>query len=183
VIRDKIEAVYPKLFANFNARIRQPGGFHLYSGPRELVWDTANRRANFLVCPGVSDDPATQRADALTLTTIRSHDQYNTTIYSLNDRYRGVFGGRMVVFMNEDDMTDRRIEEDSIVELVSLADPKKQRAVSGFKVRPYKIPRGCIASYYPETNDLMPVEHFDPLSKTPSAKSIPVLVRSVAAQA
>ena len=183
LIRDKIEAVYPKLFANFNARIRQPGGFHLYNGPRELVWDTANRRANFFVCPGVSEDPATQRADALTLTTIRSHDQYNTTIYTLNDRYRGVFGGRMVVFMNEDDMTARQIEEDSIVELVSLADPKKQRAVSGFKVRPYKIPRGCIASYYPETNDLMPVEHFDPLSKTPSAKSIPVLVRSVAAEA
>jgi formate dehydrogenase major subunit len=129
----------------------------------------------------VSEDPATQRADALTLTTIRSHDQYNTTIYTLNDRYRGVFGGRMVVFMNEDDMTERQIEEDSIVELVSLADPKKRRAVGGFKVRPYKIPRGCIASYYPETNDLMPVEHFDPLSKTPSAKSIPVLVRSVAA--
>jgi anaerobic selenocysteine-containing dehydrogenase len=80
-------------------------------------------------------------------------------------------------------MTARQIEEGSIVELVSLADPKKQRAVSGFKVRPYKIPRGCIASYYPETNDLMPVEHFDPLSKTPSAKSIPVLVRSVAAVA
>ena len=119
-------------------------------------------------------------ADALTLTTIRSHDQYNTTIYSLDDRYRGVFGGRMVVFMNQEDMAERGIEESSLVELESLADPAKRRVVGGFRVNVYKIPRGCIASYYPETNELMPLSHRDSLSKTPSAKSIPVIIRPMA---
>jgi anaerobic selenocysteine-containing dehydrogenase len=180
LIRDKIEAVYPKLFRDFNARIRQPGGFHLYNGPRERVWNTANGRANFLVAQGLQEDPVMPASDALTLTTIRSHDQYNTTIYSLDDRYRGVFGGRMVVFMSEDDMANRSIEENSLVELESLADPAKRRIVGGFKVSVYNIPRGSIAAYYPETNELMPVSHCDRLSKTPSAKSIPVIVRPMA---
>lgn len=178
LIRDKIEAVYPQLLKDFNARIRQPGGFHLYNGPRERVWNTASGRANFLIAPGIQEDPVVPASGALTLTTIRSHDQYNTTIYSLDDRYRGVFGGRMVVFMNQDDMADRRIEENSLVELESLADPAKCRTVSGFKVRAYGIPRGSIATYYPEANELMPISHNDPLSKTPSAKSIPVIVRA-----
>ena len=180
LIRDRIEAVYPNLFRDFNARIRQPGGFHLYNGPRELVWNTASGRANFLVAQGLQEDPAVAASGALILATIRSHDQYNTTIYSLNDRYRGVFDGRMVVFMNRDDMAERGIEENSLVALESLADPAKRRMVEGFKVRTYLIPRGSIAAYYPETNELMPVGHFDPVSKTPAAKSIPVIVRSIA---
>jgi molybdopterin-dependent oxidoreductase alpha subunit len=176
LIRDKIEAVYPALFRDFNARIRQPGGFHLYNGPRELTWNTATGRANFLVAEGIMEDTPSANADALLLATIRSHDQYNTTIYSLNDRYRGVFGGRMVVFMNAADMADREIEERSLVELESLAD-RNRRIVPGFIAHAYNIPRGSIAAYYPETNELMPVSHIDPQSKTPSAKSIPVIVR------
>jgi molybdopterin-dependent oxidoreductase alpha subunit len=177
LIRDKIEAVFPRLFADFNARIRVAGGFHLYNGPRERVWKTVSGRANFLVCPGVEDDPAVPEPGALLLTTIRSHEQYNTTIYSLNDRYRGVFDGRMVVFMNEQDMADRGIDADTLVELESLAEPAVRRVARGFKVRPYSIPRGSIATYYPETNVLIPLSHHDPRCKTPSAKSIPVLVR------
>jgi formate dehydrogenase major subunit len=160
LIRDKIEAVFPTLFADFNHRLQVPGGFQLYNGPRYRVWWTE------------VGDPA-----CLMLTTIRSHDQYNTTIYTLDDRYRGVFGGRKVVFMNAQDMADRNIEADAEVELASLADAGLPRAVRGFKAHPYQIPRGSIASYYPETNVLMPVTYFDPRSKTPSAKSIPVLVR------
>jgi formate dehydrogenase major subunit len=177
LIRDKIEAVFPKLFADFNARIRVPGGFHLYNGPRERVWKTASGRANFLVCAGVEEDPAVPDPAALLLTTIRSHEQYNTTIYTLDDRYRGVFGGRMVVFMNEQDMADRGIDADALVELESIAEPTVRRVARGFKVRPYSIPRGSIATYYPETNVLMPLSYHDPRCKTPSAKSIPVLVR------
>jgi hypothetical protein len=94
LIRDKIEAVFPALFADFNARIRVPGGFHLNNGPHSRAWNTANGRANFLVHAGVAEDPTALRPDTLLLTSIRSHDQYNTTIYSLDDRYRGVFGGR-----------------------------------------------------------------------------------------
>jgi formate dehydrogenase major subunit len=177
LIRDKIEAVLPSLFKDFNARIRHPGGFHLYNGPRELTWKTPTSRANFLVYPGLAEDPHLGDARALQLTTIRSHDQYNTTIYSLNDRYRGVFGGRNVVFMNADDMHERQIAPDMRVEIESLADTAQRRVVSGFKAKPYNIPRGSVATYYPETNNLMPLSHHDPKSKTPSAKSIPVLVR------
>jgi molybdopterin-dependent oxidoreductase alpha subunit len=183
LIRDKIEAVYPQLFKDFNARIRQPGGFHLYIGPQERIWDTPAGRANFLVAKGLTEDPPVAAANALLLTTIRSHDQYNTTIYSLDDRYRGVFGGRMVVFMNEGDMAERQIGENTLVELESLADPTTRRILPGFKVHAYNISRGSIASYYPETNDLMPISHFDPQSKTPSAKSIPVVVRPMTQQA
>ena len=117
----------------------------------------------------------------LQLATIRSHDQYNTTIYGLDDRYRGVFGGRMVVFMNKDDMADRRIEPDALVELESVTEGGDvRRTAGGFKARPYNIPRGSIAAYYPETNGLLPLSYHDKKSKTPSAKSIPVVVRSMA---
>jgi molybdopterin-dependent oxidoreductase alpha subunit len=176
-IRDKIEAVFPSLFAQFNAKIRQPGGFHLYNGPRERTWNTPTHRANFIVYPGLAEDPDVADAHALRLTTIRSHEQYNTTIYSLNDRYRGVFGGRRVVFMNADDMAERHIEAEALVEIESLADTDRRRILEGFKVKPYNIPRGSAAAYYPETNGLLPLSHHDVRSKTPSAKSIPVLIR------
>jgi molybdopterin-dependent oxidoreductase alpha subunit len=180
-IREKIEAVFPKLFPDFNARIRIPGGFHLYNGPRNREWHTSTGRANFLVCAGVAEDPDVGDPAALQLTTIRSHDQYNTTIYGLDDRYRGVFGGRMVVFMNKDDMADRQIEPDSLVELESVTDGGDvRRSASGFKVRPYDIPRGSVAAYYPETNGLLPLSYHDKKSKTPSAKSIPVIVKRLA---
>ena len=183
VIREKIAAVFPKLFADYNTRIRVPGGFHLYNGPRNREWNTANGRANFLVCAGVAEDPEIADPAALRLTTIRSHDQYNTTIYGLDDRYRGVFGGRMVVFMNKDDMADRQIEADSLVELESVTDGGgARRTARAFKARPYNIPRGSIAAYYPETNGLLPLSHHDKKSKMPSAKSIPVVVRPMANQ-
>jgi formate dehydrogenase major subunit len=181
LIRDAIAAVFPKLFADFNRRVRQPGGFHLTNGPRARVWKTASARAAFKVFAGLAEDPASMNPAALKLTTLRSHDQYNTTIYSLDDRYRGVFGGRMVVFMNEADMAERNIAADSFVELESLADADRTRKVGGFKVRPYAIPRGSIAAYYPETNALMPLSHHDARSKTPAAKSIPVLAHPIAA--
>jgi len=181
LIRNKIEAVFPVLFADFNTRLKTPGGFHLNNGPRERIWKTANGRANFLVLEGLAEDPKASSPDALLLTTIRSHDQYNTTIYSLNDRYRGVFGGRMVVFMNEQDMADRGIEPDGLVELESLAGSDVRRTAKGFKAKPYSIPRGSIAAYYPETNGLIPLAHHDPRCKTPSGKSIPVLARPIAA--
>jgi molybdopterin-dependent oxidoreductase alpha subunit len=184
LIRDKIEAIFPKLFADFNARIGIRGGFHLYNGPQNREWKTATGRANFLVCNGVAEDPDVAEPATLRLATIRSHDQYNTTIYSLNDRYRGVFGGRMVVFMNTDDMAERHIQAESLVELESITDGGEvRRTASGFKVKPYNIPRGSIAAYYPETNNLLPLSYHDRRSKTPSAKSIPVVVRPISKRA
>jgi formate dehydrogenase major subunit len=181
-IRDKIEAVFPRLFADFNKRIRQPGGFHLTIPPRERTWNTSTGRANFLVFDGLSEDPTVADAEVLRLTTLRSHDQYNTTIYSLDDRYRGVFGGRMVVFMNEADMQARGIAPEGLVEIESLAEDGKRRIVQGFRVKTHNIPAGCIGAYYPETNPLLPLAHHDVKSGTPAAKSIPVLVRVQAAE-
>jgi formate dehydrogenase major subunit len=176
-IRDKIEAVFPQLFADFNQRIRRPGGFHLTNLPRQRVWQTATGRANFLVCPGVREDEAVADPAMLRLATLRSHDQYNTTIYSLDDRYRGVFGGRMVVFMNEADMRNRGIAEGDVVEIESLAEPGNRRVVGGFWAKAHAIALGSIGAYYPETNPLLPLAFHDVKSGTPAAKSIPVLVR------
>jgi formate dehydrogenase major subunit len=177
LIRERIEDVFPALFRDFNERIRQPGGFHLPIAPRERIWHTPTGRANFLVFPGVAEDPAVDGASVLRLATLRSHSQYNTTIYGLDDRYRGVFGGRMVVFMNEIDMKARGIAPGALVEIESLAGDGQKRVVRGFKARSYAIPRGSIGAYYPESNPLLPLSHHDVKSKTPAAKSIPVLVR------
>ena len=177
LIRDRIEDVFPTLFRDFNRRIRQPGGFHLTTPPRDRVWNTPTGRANFLVFEGVAEDPLVEDASALQLATLRSHNQYNTTIYGLDDRYRGVFGGRMVVFMNELDMKARGIAPDALVEIELLAGDGQKRLVRGFKAHPYNIPKGSIGAYYPETNPLLPLAHHDVKSKTPAAKSIPVLVR------
>jgi formate dehydrogenase major subunit len=176
-IRDKIEAVFPQLFANFAEQIRQPGGFHLTNPPRQRVWNTPGGRANFLIFPGIDKDPALSVPGLLRLTTLRSHDQYNTTIYGLDDRYRGVFGGRMVVFMNEADMQARQLAPGTRVEIESLAYDGSRRIVRGFSVKPHSIPAGSVGAYYPETNPLLPLSHHDPESGTPAAKSIPVLIR------
>jgi formate dehydrogenase major subunit len=181
-IRDKIEEVFPDLFADFNKRIRQPGGFHLSVPPRQRIWNTATGRANYLVFPGVDEDPFVSDPAMLRLATLRSHDQYNTTIYSIDDRYRGVFGGRMVVFMNEADMQVREIAEGDMVEIESLAEDGKRRLISGFKAKPHDIPAGSIGAYYPETNSLLPLAYHDLKSGTPAAKSIPVLVRRLPPQ-
>jgi len=180
-IRDKIEEVFPQLFADFNERIRHPGGFHLTTPPRQRVWETATGRANFLVFPGVDEDRPVSDPAMLRLATLRSHDQYNTTIYTLDDRYRGVFGGRMVVFMNETDMRARGIAEGDLVEIESLADDKR-RVVGGFWAKPHSIAAGSVGAYYPETNPLLPLAYHDEKSGTPAAKSIPVLVRHHAPQ-
>jgi formate dehydrogenase major subunit len=176
-IRVKIEEVFPELFADFNLRIERPGGFHLYVPPRQRIWNTSTRRANFFVFPGLDEDPPVRDPAMLRLATLRSHDQYNSTIYSLDDRYRGVFGGRMVVFMHEADMRERGIGEGDQVEIESLSDDGRRRRVAGFWVKPHNIVRGSIGAYYPETNPLLPLAHHDRKSGTPAAKSIPVVVR------
>jgi molybdopterin-dependent oxidoreductase alpha subunit len=175
LIRDKIEAVFPDLFGDYNARIRKPGGFRLYSPVDERVWKTTTGKANFLVHEGViEDDMPAGRDDVLQLTTIRSHDQYNTTIYGLDDRYRGVFGQRMVVFVNKSDRERLGLEEGALVEMQTVADDGITRRIAGFKLVDYNIPSGCCAAYYPETNPLVPLGRKAVKSNTPTSKSIPV---------
>lgn len=178
LIRDHIEAVFP-IFEGYNERIKQPGGFHLVSTARERVWMTPSGKANFLVYSGLPKDVEASNPDALWLTTVRSHDQYNTTLYSLSDRYRGVFGQRDVIFLNEQEMQRRGLSADDRVDIVTLSTDGIERKISGFRIVPYAFPDGGCAAYYPETNPLVPLYAHDPQSFTPSSKGVRVkLIKS-----
>ena len=180
-IRDAIESVFP-IFHDYNRRVREPGGFRLYVGASVRDWGGEGRKANFLVAPGLREDLPDERSDTLTMTTIRSHDQYNTSIYGFNDRYRGISGRRDVVFMNAADLEVRGLKHGDRIDVESHmatpgADTGKHR-VQGFIAVQYDIPRGSAAMYYPEGNCLVPLDSHDPKSGTPAYKSIPVTIRA-----
>lgn len=176
-IRDKIEVVFPDFF-DFNQRVRQPGGFRLDIPASRREWHTPNQRANFLVATGLEDDPRLLDAECLVLTTIRAHGQYNTTIYNLDDRYRGIFGRRDVIFMNKGDMDLRDIVEGDQVQVTGMSrdNPLKPRVLNGFIAVEYNIPQGSVAGYYPELNKVMSLSDFDPKSGTPAYKGAPVKI-------
>ncbi|MEO7432064.1 MAG: FdhF/YdeP family oxidoreductase, partial [Dokdonella sp.] len=178
LIRDRIEAVFPD-FEAFNDRIRQPGGFQLPNSAQQRIWKTDSGKANFIVFRELEDDRASADADVLLLTTLRSHDQYNTTIYGLDDRYRGVFGRRDVLFVNEKDLARLGFTEGDVVDVATaLEHAHEDRVVRALTLVAYDLPDGCCASYYPETQPLVALEHCDPDSLTPSYKSIPVRLRA-----
>jgi anaerobic selenocysteine-containing dehydrogenase len=179
-IRDSIEAVLPA-FADFNARIEKPGGFRLHVAASEREWLTPTGKANFLVCPGLEEDPRVADREALTLATIRSHDQYNTTIYGMNDRYRGITGRRDVVFVNERDLASRGLKHGDLVDIAVVPDAGSEpgkRVMRNLTAVAFNIAQGSIAAYYPEANVLVALDHYDAKSGTPSYKSIPVLLRA-----
>ena len=173
-IRDKIEAVFPD-FHDYNARILKPGGFRLPIPPAERQWKTASGKAEFLVFDGPKADGPAAEPDVLILATIRSHDQYNTTIYGFDDRYRGVFGRRDVVFMHADDLAARGLESGAEV-WVEAATPDAAARRLRLTAIGHDIARGSVAAYYPEANGLIPLDHFDPESGTPGYKSAPVRI-------
>ncbi|MGO8145084.1 FdhF/YdeP family oxidoreductase [Rhizobium leguminosarum] len=176
-IRDKIEEVFPD-FHEFNTRVRKPGGFRLDVAASFRRWNTLERKAKFLPSPGLSEDTPAESEGALMLTTIRSHDQYNTTIYGLDDRYRGVFGRRDVVFMNAEDLAGRGLKDGDRIEVRGLiGEVDDKHLVSGFTAVAYDIPKGSIAGYYPEMNVVISLRHFDRQSGTPSYKGVPVRVK------
>lgn len=175
-IRARIAEVYPEIYAGFGEKIRDPRGFHLDVAPRRRIWPTPSGKANFLPLPGlevndVVDDPAMLR-----LATVRSHDQFNTTIYSYNDRYRGVYNDRMILFMNAQDRAERGLAHEARIALETISKDGVRRRVDGLTVLDYPMPRGAVAGYYPELNPLLPLEYYDRFSGTPAAKSIPVRV-------
>ncbi|HEL4241065.1 TPA: FdhF/YdeP family oxidoreductase [Stenotrophomonas maltophilia] len=180
-IRELIAAVYPEIYTGFNERIQQPHGFHLDIPPRRRVWPTPNGKANILVMPGLDVDDPVHDPDMLRLATVRSHDQYNTTIYSYNDRYRGVYNDRMVLFMNIEDRLARGLDKEALVSLETISGDGVQRRIEGLTVLDYPMPRGALAGYYPELNPLLPLDYYDRISGTPAAKSIPVRVQAMAA--
>ena len=167
-IRDRISRVVPG-FDDFEARVAVPGGFVLPHPPRdERRFPTASGKARFTANPlAVIHVPAGR----LLLQTIRSHDQFNTTIYGLDDRYRGVRGGRRVVYVNPDDLAERGLVDGQTVDLVSEWRDGERRA-PGFRVVAYPTARGCAAAYFPETNVLVPLDHTAEVSGTPVSKSI-----------
>jgi molybdopterin-dependent oxidoreductase alpha subunit len=177
-IRDKIEIVFPD-FARYNERIRVPGGFRLPLGPTERVWKTPSAKAEFLLFQGLNEDIALADAGILKLATIRSHDQYNTTIYGLDDRYRGVFGRRDVLFMNDGDLAANGLEHGDLVE-IETALPSGGKRLLKLTAISYDIAPGSVAAYYPEANCLIPIDYQDKESGTPSYKSVPVRISKAA---
>ncbi|MEM7208754.1 MAG: FdhF/YdeP family oxidoreductase [Pseudomonadota bacterium] len=183
-IRDLIARCIPG-FENFNQRLGEPGGFYLGNAAARRVWKTHNQKANAIANPLphalIVDRLRGTVPDAMfSLQTLRSHDQYNTTIYGLNDRYRGVKGLRNVVFMNEEDMRKLDLQCEQEVSITSHWIDGSTRKITGFKAIPYDIPQGNMAAYYPETNPLVPLQSYGERSFTPTSKSIAITVSSIA---
>ncbi|MEX0968743.1 MAG: FdhF/YdeP family oxidoreductase [Bacteroidia bacterium] len=171
-IREKIEAVIPG-FENYNERVRQPNGFYLPNCIRDGHFNTLSGKANFTVNP-VPDNRL--EPGEYMLTTVRTHDQFNTTIYGLNDRYRGIYNERRVLMMNPEDMAAAGLEKKDVVDLISHFNGT-ERVAPAFIIVPYNIPRGCTATYFPEANVLVPVDSVAAKSNTPTSKMIKVRLR------
>lgn len=170
-IRDRISRVVPG-FEDFNARIASPGGFQLPHAPRdERRFPTKTGKANFTAAPVEYPRVPPGR---LLLQTLRSHDQYNTTIYGLDDRYRGITGGRRVVMVNPLDAAELGLADGSYTDLVGEWRDGVERRAPGFRVVHYPTARGCAAAYYPETNVLVPLDSTADTSNTPASKSVVV---------
>lgn len=172
-IRDHIARVVPG-FEDYNERARRSGGFHLPSLPRERIFKTSSGRAVFTVHFLPRHE---LKADQYLMMTIRSHDQFNTSIYGLDDRYRGIYNGRRVVLMNRDDIKAAGLNEGSQVDLISHFEGE-ERIARRFVVVPYSIPRRCAATYFPETNVLVPLRNVAEKSNTPVSKSVVISIRS-----
>lgn len=172
---DRIRDLIAKAIAGFedyNKKLKEDNGFELPNGARIGEFNTPSKKALFTVNKLPDLLPADHR---YTMMTIRSHNQFNTTIYGLDDRYRGVFGGRNVIFMNEEDMNNEKIVKGDVVDIFNHYGRK--RSVSGFSVVPYDIPKGCVATYFPESNPLIPLGLSARLSHTPASKSVGVNVQ------
>ncbi|SFZ94478.1 oxidoreductase alpha (molybdopterin) subunit [Flaviramulus basaltis] len=173
LVRDDIAEVVEG-FNDFNTRLKNPSGFYLPNGARERKFNTKTGKANF----SINKLPHWKLKDEeLIMMTIRSHDQFNTTIYGLDDRYRGVYNERRVIFMNREDMKVRGLIEKQVVNLKSVYSGIVREAHS-FKVVGYDIPKNCCATYFPETNVLVPLDSFAHTAKTPASKSVAITVEA-----
>ena len=170
-IRDDIEQTIPG-FEKYNERVRQPFGFYLPNCNREGRFDTISEKGYF----NISKVPQTVLADdELMMMTIRSHDQFNTTVYGLNDRYRGIYNERRVILMNQSDMNRRDLHEGDVVDLHNYHD-QTERTAHKFIVVAYPIPEKCCATYFPEGNVLVPLTSVAEKSNTPTSKMVIIKV-------
>jgi molybdopterin-dependent oxidoreductase alpha subunit len=177
LVRAEIEAIFPDDFRDFNARLDLPGGFPRPIPARERIWETDTGKANFKLPKALhasfddGEDP-----DILRLITLRSNDQFNTTVYGNADRLRGIHDSRMIVMINAKDRRRFGIGKDGMARLSTAVDDGIARSVGGLQVIDYDIPEGTVAAYYPECNALIPLWQFAEESKTPAAKSVPVRI-------
>ena len=180
VVRDLIEQTYPDQFKKFNARMFDKGGFYRGNAARNRVWETDSGKAEFtaptvISALGVGDAPGRYH-----LITMRSNDQFNTTIYGFSDRLRGLDGPRTILLINPADMLRANLKAGDVVSLVGDAGDGVHRAVAGLKVTPFNLPDGCVGGYYPEMNPLVPLWYHDKASKTPASKGVPVRIQAAA---
>ncbi|TXN45060.1 FdhF/YdeP family oxidoreductase [Methylobacterium sp. WL7] len=177
-VRDAIEATYPKVFHDLNGQMFRPGGITKPLGARDRKWETETGKANFSVPEGLEADPDLPKhgPDVLDLITLRSNDQFNTTVYGYDDRFRGVKGTRDILFMNRTDIARLGLKDGGSVDVEAVAGDQVKRRVSSLRVIAYDIPQGNCGGYYPELNVLLPLWHHDEQSKTPAAKAITVRV-------
>jgi anaerobic selenocysteine-containing dehydrogenase len=167
-IRGHIERVIDG-FEDFEERVKEPGGFMLPRGPHDSrTFKTKTGKARFTVN---EPDAIVVPEGHLLLQTVRSHDQFNTTIYGLDDRYRGIHGSRRVVFVNENDLSERSLNDGDMVDLISIWTDGERRA-NGFRAVAYPTPKGCAATYFPEANVLVPLDATAIGSNTPTSKSV-----------
>jgi molybdopterin-dependent oxidoreductase alpha subunit len=175
LVRDAIERTYPEQFKDINRRMFEPGGFPRPLAARERKWKTPNGKANFTI-PKAALKPPPEDEAIFELMTMRADGQFNTTIYNEDDRFRGIQGGRYVVFINPEDMARMDLKPGDLVTLSTDVDDGVERKLGELQVVPYDIPRKSIAGYYPECNGLIPLWHFAEGSKVPAAKSVPVRI-------
>lgn len=172
-IRDRIERVLPA-FADFNRRVATPGGFYLDNRAKRRQFETASGKAEFTVNPL---DPIQLEPGQLLLQTFRSHDQFNTTIYGLDDRYRGIKNERRVIFLHPDDMKERGLKAEQPLDITSHFEGET-RVAKLFLAIPYDTPKGCAAAYYPEANVLVPIRAHAEGSQTPVSKSVVITIQA-----
>ncbi|MCA0998598.1 FdhF/YdeP family oxidoreductase [Alloyangia pacifica] len=177
LVRDLIARTFPDDFADFNERLMQPGGFYRGNPARDRVWKTESGKAQFTPPTTLSAlGAAPLDEEVMTLITLRSNDQFNTTIYGFSDRLRGLSGAREIVMINRREMRRLGLTEGQKVALVTAIEDGVTRRVEGFAVTPYDLPDGCIAGYYPELNPLVPLAYHEKNSQTPAYKGTPVRI-------
>lgn len=176
MVRDLIEKTYPDQFRDFNARIFTPGGFYRGNSARERQWKTESGKAEFVTPDALSATGYEDAPGRMSLITMRSNDQFNTTVYGYSDRLRGIEGKRDVLLISPREIERHGLTVGERVELVSDAGDGIDRRVGGLEVMPFDLPDGCVGGYYPELNPLVPLSHHDRASKTPAYKSVPVRI-------
>lgn len=175
-VRDLIEQTYPDDFGEFNKRMFEPGGFYRGIAAHERIWKTPEKKALFTTPERLTSLGFDTKPGRYSLLTMRSNDQFNTTIYGYSDRFHGIEGTRDVLLMNPDDIERAGLSVGDRVQMTTDLDDGVDRRLGGLVLTPYRIPVGTVASYYPECNVLVPVSHHDQLSKTPGSKSVPVRI-------